>query len=533
MIEDSIAPAIQPPSRRAWLVCVALLAVVYALGLNNHWAITPDSGLYLSLGRSLDDGRGMESNGQPRAGIPPALPLTVAACRHVTGGNGYWLINLLELACGLATALVAGRIVLRLGSPELALPVALLTGLSPVAYEMSTRIQTDMPFTLLVTVGLYGFVRGNRGSAAWILLGGTAMLAATMTRLLGVLLLGGAALAILLSFRRPGYRTRILAAAACVAAMAVAMGFWMTWVKSQQTLGSADYLATAGSQGAIFQDSAEALRRLIGAAAALWRVPEIALSVILGQRLSSWVGLVPTVLMIVGLVRLVRRGHGVLVAPAGFYLLFLVLWSPEAIAPRYMLPVLPWLAYGLLEGTSTVVAALKSQADLRWAGAAAGQRVRTAVLSVMTLCLLVGLPKTGREIYWMRQPDFYRLYDNGKWTNYVDLCDYLRHEGRPGADRVMTHQPSVVHYLSGGLIVEAGGLWLRYLPSDLAKVPPEEFISEAARSGARFVIVPLNLADWSDAARQAMAQTPEFAAPPQIFGTLALYDRAAPATPTP
>jgi len=56
------------------MVLAIVVALAYALAINDQWAIKGDSALYLALGRSLAEGRGMEYNGQQMWGTPPAIP---------------------------------------------------------------------------------------------------------------------------------------------------------------------------------------------------------------------------------------------------------------------------------------------------------------------------------------------------------------------------------------------------------------------------------------------------------------------------
>lgn len=53
----AFARSLLAPSRRLWVMAVAALAAAYAAGLNDSWAIKPDSGFYPALGRSLAEGR--------------------------------------------------------------------------------------------------------------------------------------------------------------------------------------------------------------------------------------------------------------------------------------------------------------------------------------------------------------------------------------------------------------------------------------------------------------------------------------------
>ncbi|HUU30811.1 MAG TPA: hypothetical protein VMY69_01770 [Phycisphaerae bacterium] len=153
MTNDAALPIAPPSSRRRWWLAVAILSIVYGLGINNQWAISSDGALYLSLGRSLAEGRGMEFNGTQWWGIPPVLPLLIAACRLAVGSN-YWLINLLLSVCGILTAVLAARTVERLGARGLAIPVFLITGFSAYHFITSTRIQTDVHFACLVAAAL-------------------------------------------------------------------------------------------------------------------------------------------------------------------------------------------------------------------------------------------------------------------------------------------------------------------------------------------------------------------------------------------
>jgi 4-amino-4-deoxy-L-arabinose transferase-like glycosyltransferase len=522
MTNDAALPLAPPSSRRGWWLSAIALSVVYALSVNNQWAISPDGALYLTLGRSLAEGRGMEFNGAQWWGIPPVLPLLIAACRLAVGSN-YWLVNLLLSACGVLMAWLAARTVERRGARDLAIPVFLITGFSAYLFITSTRIQTDVLFACLVALGLYGFVCAASGSSAWAAVGGAlALLAAAMTRLPGLIFLVGAVAGLLLTFWRPGYVWRVLAAV--LAAVVVGAVFWL-WAQHIRTLappGAADYLEAV-------QIHSTTSLQILGATflKGLRNFPTAIFAAILGQQITLWVTLWPTLLILLGFVVLAQRRQWILILPVIFYIGFLLVWGQSAVARRYLLPAMPYLVYALLVGVQTAAAWLRRH---RPAPALVRPAGRTAILIVTVLCLAISLPKIGREIFWMRHPRFYGVLEHGRWQGVVDMAEYLRRQGHPETDEVVTPEGSVVHYLSG-LRFAVRPIWQNHGPWDPNAIPPAIYAKAAVESGAQFVAVPTDKKEWSPAAMDRLAATGVFRTPPTSFNGLALFERLPPPGP--
>jgi 4-amino-4-deoxy-L-arabinose transferase-like glycosyltransferase len=512
--------------RRRWAAAIFALCAVYALALNNQWAISPDGALYLTLGRSLAEGRGMECNGLQWWSIPPVLPLLIAACRFVAG-DGYWLINVVLSACAVGTAIVAARTVKRLGAADLAMPVLLTTGLSAYLFITATRVQTDVLFTFLAALGLYGFVRGSTGSPWWIVFGGAAMLLATLTRLPGIVFFAGAAAGLALSLRRPGHVWRIAALATVVAVTSVMLWYWMTRIRTQADVGAGDYSVVLNTHVETFFS----LSRLESIGTGLALLPSSVFAAIFGQQLNPWLMLAPLLVALLGLATLARRGQWIIVLPVALNIGFLVLLGGGTVARRYLLPTMPYVVYALLVGTQVVAAWIRRRQPA--GGAAAG---RVAAIVVAAACAGISLPKVAREVYWMRSPDFYAAYDHGEWQNFVQASQYLREHGRAWIDEVMGPEHTVIHYLSRlrtfAQVLEPGlGTWTP------EKIPPAWFVKIAVNSPARFILIPANAPDWSEEAASRFAATGLFE-PPVFFGvtpatpsgTLAIYARRT--TPT-
>ena len=520
-------PGHDPKERRQAILVLAALAVLYLLTLNNQWAIEPDSAVYLTLGRSIAEGRGMEFNGGPAGGIPPLLPVLIAGSRLLFG-PAYWPINLAISLFGLGTALLAYLTVRRLapevgaGDVRLALAALLITGSSARLLVDSTRILTDVPCTFFVALGLYAFVRARQGHWAWCWAGLGAMLLATAARLPAVVILVGLFVGLALEFRREGYRRRLLATlAGMVGVAAGALGWW--FLVRGRSIGGPDYFVT------IFERFQFGLReRWVQLAEGPFRLPGALCEAITGQELQ-WFNVVPTSLILFGLWTAARRGQWVLVCPVIAFVAFLLGLGGSAVAPRYLLPVMPMLVYALVVGTVEAVARLRRRAAAQ-SPERVGRGRRTALAVVTAFCVAVSLPKDVREVVRMRQPDFYETYEGGKWKGKVDLGAYLaslRETGKaaPG-DRVLAPAPAIVNYLSG--LRTDSEIWYPEVDRFFGYGPPwspAEFARLSAAGRWRFVILPTNKGTWSEDAVRAIQATGAFRLPPERFRGLVLYAR--------
>ena len=516
--------------RRFTWIALLVISLLYALAINNRWAVKPDSALYLTLGRSLAEGRGMEYNGQQVWGIPPGLPAMIAAARWITGGDGFWLLNSLLSAMAVAAAALAFGIVRRLAADRsederqfLAIAAMLLVGLSARMFGDATLILTDVPCTLLIALALYALLRGSTGSWTWYLLAGTALGLATWVRLLAPLL--GLAMIVGLAMESRAEPRRILrrflAAAAVGAILAVFLAAWLLAARTKSDSGTPDYLLGANQVANSFGGA----NRWHYIATALPRLPG-AMTALLTDQKSPWLAPLPTFLILAGLAASIARRRWIVVLPVVVYLTFLVVWGSGAMAARYLLPLLPLVAYLLLVGAvATVdVAARRFRLDEK---RAPGRR-RAAVALVAGLCLAVSLPKDLRTIWWMRQPDFYAALDHGRWRGCVEASAYISSRSRPG-DVAMTPEWTIMHYLTGlrtiGQLPDGD-----YVAENACRMDPAEFARIAAAGPARFLVVRTDWSgdtrpDWNQRTFQALAATGAFSGPPMVFDHLAVFER--------
>jgi hypothetical protein len=506
-------------THRTAAVLFVALAAVYLAAVNGSWAMRPDSALYLGLGRSLAEGRGMEFNGGQWWALPPVLPMLVAACRWVD--PGYFLPNLIMHLAALAAVAVSVAAIRELAQdlPEamqkhFVVAAALTIGFSAGLFVHVSLILTDVPFLLLISIATYAFLRGGRGHWGWYFLGAAALLVASWTRLPGVIFAAGLVLAVLLDLSREGYRRRALAAVGAGAIVLAGFAAWYFLVRTRGDPGTIDQVAAVtGERFNVFSPAKwPALMQAVA------NFPAALASAITDQKLEGWhFNLLPTAVLLVGLWTLLRRRQMLVLVPVALYVGFLIVLSPSSVAPRYFLPIMPMLVYGLLVGAQTLRLALESLTRRpAWPG--------WALAVVVAACVGTSAPKIAREIYWMRHPQFYAVYDGGKWSDFRNVSAVLRERGRPEADAVVASQPTIVHHLSGLRVAAGPPLWPREGPRAYKSLPPKEFAQAVARGPWRFVVMPADTPDWSEPMMKAIEESGALG-PPERFGRLVLYER--------
>jgi len=544
-------------TRNRTAILLLLVAALYLGAVNNQWAITSDSSLYLGTGRSLVEGRGMTFNGKDQWGLPPLVPLMIAGCRLLVGSH-YWLINLVVTAFALGmvgmTWLILRQVVPslpRCSPAAFTFAVLLAVGTSARLFSESCRIMTDVPFGFFVLGGIVCFIRGCQGRAAWLLLGTAAWLGAVMTRLVPGLVLYGAALAsVPFTCRRPGWAKRLGAAAGGAAILAGGMAAWVVLVRSRAEPGSVDYVGAALS-GRFLRVDFEQVKRM---ADAVTHIPAALCGSLVDQKMP-YLNLVPTLLLAAGLWRMVKARQWVIVLTIGGYVGFLVYYAVEGVAARYFLPVMPLLAYGVLLGTETLAAPARhrlsrrarrlrrKQGRGRWDrfllfNLQAWRRTLWASVYVAAcLAAAISLPKVARGLYWMRHPQFYEVFDHGRWKAYRETAAYLARRGERGSDRVLAPKGAVVHYLCR-LRTESMFRWRGKLVTHFDMLTPEEFTRAARQRGYAFVVVDAppppsgaisRLSDeeaWAREVARALRASGAFLEP-AVFGSLAVYECAA------
>ena len=226
------------PARWAPLALGVLGALLILLREANFGVgLTWDSGSYLSVARNLVAGNGLlEWNGTRYQGAAPLFPLLLAAVGlfGVDAAAAAGSVN--AAAFGLTVFAVTVWLQRHVRAPLLAVWAGCACALSPALAPAAAHAWNEIVFILFVVVSLSLLDRFlSAGKLPALLLAAVAAAAASLTRYLGVTLIGAGALIILLR-NDAAVRTRIRDAAIWSAASTALFGAWL--VRNIFVLGS-------------------------------------------------------------------------------------------------------------------------------------------------------------------------------------------------------------------------------------------------------------------------------------------------------
>lgn len=387
-------------------VVFAALAGVYLLGLNGRWRITSDSAWYVLQARMMAGDSGMQAGDVALGATPPGLPVMIAAL----GGGAGWGTSLVMLVfAGLALWLCYQMFVEHADRPTAVLMTTLLA-LSGLFMEMAYSLLTELPFMVGLLLLLWGHERRLKRRkelrlALGMMLAGVVLMAAFRSV---VAVVGGAyVLAEIVRVigrkdqRRLGLRLIGLACAGAV----------LLW-----------FFAPAVREDAMFfRYSLQAKT-----AEAWWVSVQVFMTealpeAVFGQDVPpvlAWPASVLVVLASLIVVR-VRLLWGVLLG------VMLVQWIVFLSDPRYVLPVLPLVFYGVWRcGVS-----LLGQFSEPWRG----------MLFVVAALALVGANVVAviNVMSEQRSENFYAEYRNGKYAAVVGLAEVIKEQTPPEAELVV------------------------------------------------------------------------------------------------
>ncbi len=142
---------------RRW-VFVAILSL-YAAAFTGRWRVSPDSSLYMSLGRNLAEGAGFVYQGVKHTWFEPGLPLIIAASDRLFGQDHYVPILLFILLCSLTSLALTYRLMLRHAGRPTAVLVTTGMALCETCLRYGFQVVTDTPFLVAMLVYLLGYER--------------------------------------------------------------------------------------------------------------------------------------------------------------------------------------------------------------------------------------------------------------------------------------------------------------------------------------------------------------------------------------
>jgi len=427
-------------SRPVLAAIAAGLALLYLAGVTGLWWPTPDSALYLGLGRSIAEGEGYRFNGQPHNLVSPGLPLILAALRMVAG-EGFWAPNLLMCLLGLLAVFFIFRVFQQQAGTGLAAAVTVAVAMSYSFYLNAHRILSDMPFLAMFWIIIYAALRVEVGRRVWLV--GVALLSvvgvairvpglAALTALAGAMILQGGA-------KNRSLRPLEIAGALLASLTAVALGLLALAYTVQPTPPPyARIFMLHGNLSGYF-------------AHFLWAISDLpaeACLALTGQTFAP-LGVAFLALGVLGSVRLWRHGRRVWATLWVLYVLGLAFsCGAGSIRARYLLPIQPALTYAVLAGFCQVVG---------WLTPAARKAASSRVLSTWVLIFVgalsaMNVPKILRHAVWYsylsHTPRYYQVIRDGRYAEMMEVARLLRERTPPRKTVAIREDLTILHFLS-------------------------------------------------------------------------------------
>jgi hypothetical protein len=384
-----------------------------------------DGAGYAVLGEALATGRGYREIDRPEptwhAHFPPGYPLALAALWRITGPSAR-AAHLLSAFCTVAATLAAWAWFRQLYPSRIAWLLGLALAVNWTWGRTGGSIQSEPLYFLLEQLAVLGVAFAGRrggigpGAVAGLLLGTT-----VLTRHVGIAL----ALAALLDLWARRSRRAALAAG-LVAALLVAP--WAGWLASIRRDTQVELLARGGLADRIAHQAVFYVQRLpdqltgpVVEIATVFRHSTAGMVVV-----NLWAALA-TGLLVFGWARTLRTPRRRLAGLIPLATLGLLLVWPFTEAGRFLIPLIPYLLVGAVEGLAPLVALIRPRRPRIWAAG--------AVLALSVLYSFYALA-TGRA---EAQRQTHRDFDAA--------CAWIGKEGRQ-LGPILTHHPGEVFWLT-------------------------------------------------------------------------------------
>jgi 4-amino-4-deoxy-L-arabinose transferase-like glycosyltransferase len=338
---------------------LAAVAVLYLCLTSPAWLISPDSTDYVEGARSLVRLHGyLDTTGAPQTLAPPGTSFVYAVAAAIPSAD-FFSFNLLTKFLAIAFIALAYLVARRSAGDVVALILVLFLALSERILSESTRILSDIPFSVVFMLTLWLFPEDALeeppvGSA--LALGGLVALCYLM-RTAGLFVLLGYVVYVALFARAKRLRT-----IACVSGVfAVVAG--LLWLRARYWGGGPSYLQLMFLRESWVMDSGfpspgEWIERIVSNGEATLRAIYIMLS---NQYRVVFSGVVICALAAAGFAAALVRRRALLYACLLVCYLPALLPQPFPPDPRYLLPILPLLALCAAFGAEAIVDMFPSQ----------------------------------------------------------------------------------------------------------------------------------------------------------------------------
>ncbi len=213
---------------------LAGVALVYAAAVTPNWRLHPDSAVYIALAESILRGKGYWFNGAAHLRYPPVFSLMLAPFVWCFGRD-FLAMRVFGVMLATGNTYLAYRLWRAYAGQRIALILAALGGFSVFVIEHTTLVLAELPltfFSLLALLAGRRLLGESQRWMRWALLTGVVLVAAFMTKLVGLtLVLGFCAGALNNFFREKDFR-QLLKLTVVVLICLLPLSWWIFRVRS-------------------------------------------------------------------------------------------------------------------------------------------------------------------------------------------------------------------------------------------------------------------------------------------------------------
>ena len=426
--------------------CLIAAVAILAMAGQGDFTAPPryDGAGYAVLARSLAEGAGYRAIDHPdrprHAHFPPGYPALLALAWRIAGPSAP-VAHVVSSLCTLGATLAAWWWFRRIYPRKVALLLGLALAVNWAWARTGPGIQSEPLYELLGQVTILVALRAAvLGGIVWTLLLGGLLAACLLTRQIAI----GLLVAVLLDlYLRRRWSTALRVAAVTL----VLISPWLAWLvlagdrqRTQANLlveASSGLLARAVSQGIFYlQRIPDQITGPLVEIATVIR-PESGM-----ERMANLWALISSALVIAGLMTAVLRPRRRLAGLIPLLTLVLLLAWPYTEAGRFLIPLIPCLLVGAVEGLSRLLQ--WGALPLRW-----NIPRRRLTVAAAVLILLASLPYSSYSIISGRA----RGRDAAAHRDFDTACEWLTHHGaRPGP--ILTRHPGEVFLATGRQALE-------------------------------------------------------------------------------
>ena len=445
---------------RFWLTGT-LLAIVASVSvswdLDLHAPPRFDGAGYAILAKALLSGQGYREIDRPGAPLhahfPPGYPAALSSIWLITGPS-VLTAHVFSTVCVVVATLAAWQWFRSMECPRAAAWMGLTLALNWTWSRTAGAIQSEPLYLALSMITLLISTRiARKGSIREALFLGLMLGACVLTRHVGVMLAASIGFYLLLQRRVPAFLSLTIAGSLVVLP-------WVAWVAFVHENTQPELLVRGGSLGRIAAQSLFYTRRLpdvltgpIVEVGTVFTMPAVII-----DRLPSWISVatcltvwafVATVVITYGCARTLWCPRRRLAGLVAFFTLGLLLVWPFTEAGRFLIPLVPCLLLGAVEGLSPILRRLET-ALRNYAPYLKKRRQCHPKSLAAILILLVSMPYAIYSLASRRA--------GAQRQNHADFdaaCSWIMGEAKsPGP--ILTRHPGEVYWLTGRQAVPAG-----------------------------------------------------------------------------